>query len=52
MAAGITILFTLAASHPAPAAQRDIAWQSSFAAARASALQSGKPLFVVFRCER
>jgi hypothetical protein len=52
MAAGITGLLTMAAKNPAPAGQRDIVWQSSFAEARASALQSGKPLFVVFRCER
>lgn len=32
--------------------QVDIAWRSDWESARNEARQTGKPLFVVFRCER
>jgi hypothetical protein len=37
-----------------PSASKDASpvWQTDYTAARATARKSGKPLFVVFRCER
>lgn len=34
------------------AAEKETVWLSDYTAARMLARQSGKPLFVVFRCER
>ena len=53
MTFGMGSLTALAARVPAPVPQsREVAWQTDYSSAQEAARQSGKPLFVVFRCER
>ena len=49
-----TVCFLTPGSFPAQPAReaRPGAWYGNYEAARAAARQSGKPLLVVFRCER
>jgi hypothetical protein len=42
----------LAAATVGPAADDDPTWQPDLAAAKAAARAAGKPIFLVFRCER
>jgi hypothetical protein len=42
----------LPAGEPVTAADDGPAWITDFAQARAAARASGKPIFLVFRCER
>ena len=48
----ITALTTGALAHRPAGAQGEAVWLTDYSAARAAARQAGKPLFVVFRCER
>ena len=42
---------TVAAVHVPAGAQKQVGWFADYAAARAEARRTGKPLFVVFRCQ-
>jgi hypothetical protein len=46
---GLALL--LLAQSPAPAQARKSGWHTSYAAAKAEARKTGKPIFLVFRCE-
>jgi len=54
MTAGMGSLTALAAREPAPQvrSQQEVVWQTDYSSAQDAARKSGKPLFVVFRCER
>ena len=45
------LAFAFAAIH-AGAPSQDVLWQTDFAAARTTAAEQGKPLLLLFRCER
>jgi hypothetical protein len=50
----LTLLVAVALAIPAAAANPDPAktgWLADYAAAKAAAKRSGKPIFLVFRCE-
>lgn len=48
----LAILFTGLALPASANAQRYAGWHSSLKAAAAESAKTGKPIFVVFRCER
>jgi hypothetical protein len=52
--AGLSLaaLVLTAAHESTTAAEKELTWLTDYEKARTSARQSGKPLLVVFRCER
>lgn len=51
-ALGVTALVGGTAAQGPARAQEDVVWHSDYTAAEKLARESGKPLFVAFRCER